>query len=164
MTSSREIARIATPIGMVEIEADEHRLYALRIGGATAAPVAPASAAGRVAADQLAEWFSGERRGFDLPLAPARSTRGETLRAGLVAIPYATTLSYGALAGQLGSGARAIGQLCARNPFPIVVPCHRVLAAGGGLGAYSGGGGGVTKQWLLDHEARVAGGQAAFTI
>ena len=48
----------------------------------------------------------------------------------------------------------AIGQLCARNPFPIVVPCHRILTTGGARDNYSAGGGVTTKRWLLDHETR----------
>ena len=61
-------------------------------------------------------------------------------------------MSYGALAQETGSAARAIGQACARNPFPILVPCHRVLGAGGVLGAYSAGEGPHTKSRLLDLE------------
>jgi methylated-DNA-[protein]-cysteine S-methyltransferase len=76
------------------------------------------------------------------------------VRAGLIAVGYGETLSYGALARALGSSPRAIGQLCARNPFPIVVPCHRVLGEGGRLGNYSGGDGPKTKSWLLEHERR----------
>jgi methylated-DNA-[protein]-cysteine S-methyltransferase len=90
---------------------------------------------------------------FDIALAPANTLRGQALRGGLIGVGYGTTLSYGALARQLGSGARAVGQLCARNPFPIVVPCHRILGSGG-LGHYSAGDGITTKQWLLDHERR----------
>jgi methylated-DNA-[protein]-cysteine S-methyltransferase len=106
------------------------------------------------AAEQLAQWFAKEREDFDLALEPVGTARGEELRAGLVAIGYGETLSYGALARVLGSSPRAIGQLCARNPFPIVVPCHRVLASGGALGFYSGGEGPKTKSWLLEHERR----------
>ncbi len=76
------------------------------------------------------------------------------MREGLIAVGYGETVSYGELAKRLDSGPRAIGQLCARNPFPIVVPCHRVLGAGGALGSYSAGDGPATKQWLLDHEQR----------
>ena len=64
-------------------------------------------------------------------------------------------MSYCALSRRLSSGARALGQACARNPFPIVVPCHRVLNADGTLGAYSGGDGPATKHRLLAHEQQV---------
>ncbi|MGY2734274.1 methylated-DNA--[protein]-cysteine S-methyltransferase [Sphingomonas sp. UYP23] len=150
---ARDMARIATPVGLITISGDEHRLYAITIGGegeeqrGSGAPV-------RAAVDQLCAWFAGERTTFALPLAPARSERGEALRLTMVTIPYGDTLSYGALARIAGSSARAIGQACARNPFPIVVPCHRVLNAAGNLGAYSAGKGPATKQWLLDFERR----------
>lgn len=154
---ARDHAVIATPIGPIRVEGDEARLVAVRIGG-DEAPSRGAAAAVRRAAEQLAQWFAGERRDFDLPLEPAATPRGEELRQAMIAIGYGDTLSYGALARVTGSSPRAIGQLCARNPFPIVVPCHRVLASGGRLGHYSGGDGPKTKSWLLDHERRYAGG------
>lgn len=150
---ARDHALIATPIGQIRVEGDEHSLLALQVGVAgllargTTAPV-------RAAVEQLGAYFTGERRGFDLPLPAIKSPRGVALRNGLIAVGYGTSLSYGALAKQLGSSPRAIGQLCARNPLPIIVPCHRVLGAGGVLGSYSAGDGPRTKQWLLDHEQR----------
>lgn len=154
---ARDHALIATPIGNIRIEGDDAALTGIWIGGdgactpGNAAPV-------REAAEQFAQWFASERETFDLPLASAGTARGEALRAGLIAVGYGETLSYGALAQRLGSSPRAIGQLCARNPFPIVVPCHRVLGSGGALGAYSAGEGPTTKAWLLEHERRKSGG------
>ncbi|QDX27101.1 methylated-DNA--[protein]-cysteine S-methyltransferase [Sphingomonas suaedae] len=150
---ARDHAQIATPIGPIRIEGDEIHVLRVAIGSdgpdnaGTTGPV-------RAAADQLLAYFTGDRKAFDLPLPPIDSARGRVLRDGLFAIPYGETMSYGALARELGSGARAIGQLCARNPLPIIVPCHRVLAAGGTLGAYSAGDGPATKEWLLEHERR----------
>jgi methylated-DNA-[protein]-cysteine S-methyltransferase len=150
---ARDYALIATPIGNIRLEGDDAVLTAIRIGGEGAA--SPGSAAAvRDAAEQLAAWFAREREAFDIVLAPAGTPRGEALRAGLIAVGFGDTLSYGALARTLGSSPRAIGQLCARNPFPIVVPCHRVLGSGGALGHYSGGDGPRTKSWLLEHERR----------
>ncbi len=153
---ARDHALIATPIGPIRIEGDE-RLSGIRIGaeGRRTPGSAPAVLA---AAAQLERWFAGELREFDLALESAGTPRGEALRAGLIAVGYGETLSYGELARLLGSAPRAIGQLCARNPFPIVVPCHRVLAGGGKLGHYSGGDGPKTKSWLLDHERHHKGG------
>ena len=153
---ARDHALIATPIGLIAVEGDETAITGVRIG--VEGTVTPgASPAVRAAAEQLEQWFAGERRSFDVPFAPAVTPRGETLRAGLIAVGYGETLSYGALAQRLGSSARAIGQLCARNPFPLLVPCHRVLGSGGALGAYSAGNGSTTKAWLLDHERRFSG-------
>lgn len=152
---ARDHSVIATPIGRLRVEGDDARLASIRIGeGALARGRAVAV---RAAVEQLEQWFAGERKGFDLPLEPLSTPRGAILRQGLVDIRYGETLSYGALARLLGSSPRAIGQLCARNPFPIVVPCHRVLGAGGALGHYSGGDGPKTKSWLLDHERRFTG-------
>ncbi|WP_084582448.1 methylated-DNA--[protein]-cysteine S-methyltransferase [Sphingomonas azotifigens] len=152
---ARDHALIATPIGSIRIEGDDRQLLRIVIG-AEGAPM-PGTAAVRHAAEQLAQWFAGERRHFNLPLAPPATPRGAILRDGLIAVPFGQTISYGDLSRVLGSSARAIGQLCARNPFPLVVPCHRVLNQGGGLGAYSAGEGPTTKSWLLDHERRLTG-------
>ncbi|WP_404335887.1 methylated-DNA--[protein]-cysteine S-methyltransferase [Sphingomonas sp. MMS12-HWE2-04] len=153
---ARDHGVIATPIGMLRVEGDDSQLVAVRIGN-SGTPARGSAAAVRAAAEQLEQWFAGERRHFDLTLAPMTTQRGAILRQGLVDIGYGQTLSYGALARLLGSSPRAIGQLCARNPFPIVVPCHRVLGAGGALGQYSGGDGPETKSWLLDHERHITG-------
>ncbi|MBO9714736.1 methylated-DNA--[protein]-cysteine S-methyltransferase [Sphingomonas sp.] len=154
---ARDHALIATPIGPVRVEGGNGRVTAIRLGG-DGAPVHGTDVAVRAAAEQLEQWFAGERRDFDLALEPAGTPRGAVLRQGLIAVGYGETLSYGALARQLDSAARAIGQLCARNRFPIVVPCHRVLGAGGALGHYSAGDGPTTKAWLLEHERRHSGG------
>ena len=147
---------IATPIGRVRIEGTADCLTRIAIETNRATESAPAGPALREAAAQLRAYFAGKLTAFDLPLVPLAGPRGEALRAGIAAIGYGETLSYGALARTIGSGARAVGQACARNPYPLVIPCHRVLGAGGALGAYSAGDGPVTKQWLLDHETRTA--------
>ena len=153
---ARDTALIATPIGTIRIMGDERQIITIRVEGGDAPPIAarPIAAAVALAAAQLTAWFAGERTDFDLPLASAATPRGTAIRDRMVAIGYGETMSYGALARSIDSGARAIGQACARNPFPIVVPCHRVLNADGSLGAYSAGDGPATKQWLLDHEQR----------
>jgi len=153
---ARDHALIATPIGPIRIEGDDRQLERIAIG-AEGAACRGSSTVVRAAADQLEQWFAGDRRSFDLALAPSATPRGAILRDGLIAVPFGQTISYGDLSRALGSSARAIGQLCARNPFPLVVPCHRVLNQGGGLGAYSAGQGPTTKSWLLDHERRLTG-------
>lgn len=152
---ARDHGVIATPIDPVRVEGDEERLISVRIG--EGAPSPGNTAAVRSAIEQLAAWFAGERRDFDLPLQPLPTPRGEELRQAMIGIGYGETLSYGELARRTGSSARAIGQICSNNPFPILVPCHRVLADGGRLGNYSGGDGPKTKSWLLEHERRLSG-------
>jgi methylated-DNA-[protein]-cysteine S-methyltransferase len=111
----------------------------------------------QAALGQLREYFAGQRRDFDLPLdwPPLEPTTGSVLRA-LMAVGYGETVTYAELARRSGTGvpARAIGSIMAANPWPIIVPCHRVVAADG-LGGYSGGEPGhelETKRWLLENE------------
>lgn len=150
---ARDHAIIATPIGAIRVEGDVESVLRIDLGVDAAVRIGSLHTV-REAAVQLLAYFSGDLQDFDLPLVDTGSLRGRALRSGLIAVGYGLTTSYGELARQLGSGARAIGQLCARNPYPIVVPCHRVVGAGGALGAYSAGDGPTTKQWLIEHERR----------
>lgn len=149
-----DTAAVATPIGLVVIEGDDVvRSIRFHASGKARTGSAPAV---REAAAQITAYFAGERTLFELALAPAATPRGGVLRQAMVDIGYGDTASYGELARRVGSSARALGQACARNPFPLVVPCHRVLQAGGVLGPYSAGEGPVTKRWLLEFEASKA--------
>jgi methylated-DNA-[protein]-cysteine S-methyltransferase len=144
-------AAIATPIGLIRIEGDDAQIH--RIVLEPSGPTRDgAGAAVRLAAEQLAAYFAGRLRTFDLPVTAARTPRGEVLRAAIIGVGHGQTASYGELATLTRSSARALGQACARNPFPLVVPCHRVLQSGGVLGPYSAGDGPATKRWLLDFE------------
>jgi methylated-DNA-[protein]-cysteine S-methyltransferase len=97
---------------------------------------------------QLDEFFAGSRRKFDLPLIPARTAFQQRVREAMVSIPWGQTLSYGEVAHIAGGAPRAVGQACGNNMLPLVVPCHRVLAANG-IGGYSGAKGLDTKRFLL---------------
>ncbi len=104
---------------------------------------------------QLREYFAGRRQRFDLPLDLARLTPFhrsvlQTIRS----IPTGSTWTYGQVAQALGKpgAGRAVGQALGRNPVPIVIPCHRVVAGNGQLGGYSGGGGLDSKRLLLHLE------------
>jgi O-6-methylguanine DNA methyltransferase len=101
---------------------------------------------------QLAEYFAGNRRAFDLPLAVHGSEFQERVWSALRAIPYGETCSYGAIAKGLGDPnmMRAVGSANGLNPIAIVIPCHRVVNANGELGGY--GGGLWRKRILLDLE------------
>lgn len=104
------------------------------------------------ARQQLAEYFDRARTTFDLPLEALGSPFEHRVWNALRAIPYGSTLSYGALAKQLGDprGMRAVGSANGKNPIPIIVPCHRVVGAKGELTGF--GGGLDCKRWLLEHE------------
>jgi methylated-DNA-[protein]-cysteine S-methyltransferase len=121
-----------------------------------------ASAVLAEAARQLADYFAGRRRAFDLPLAPEGTPFQRRVWEALRALAWGETVSYAELARRAGApgAARAIGAANGRNPIPIVVPCHRVVGADGTLTGF--GGGVEAKEWLLAHEgawpARLAGG------
>lgn len=92
-------------------------------------------------ARQLAEYFAGERRSFDLPLAPEGTEFQRAVWDALSAIPYGRTMGYGELARGLGrpAASRAVGRANGANPIPVIVPCHRVIGAQGDLTGYGGG-------------------------
>ncbi|MEE8134780.1 MAG: methylated-DNA--[protein]-cysteine S-methyltransferase [Gemmatimonadales bacterium] len=102
---------------------------------------------------EITEYFDGRRRTFDFPIDLHGSPFETEVWTALQNIPYGSTVTYGELAAGLGrpGAARAVGSANGRNPIPIVVPCHRVIAAGGKLGGY--GGGLTLKRQLLDLEA-----------
>jgi methylated-DNA-[protein]-cysteine S-methyltransferase len=149
--------RVATPIGVVGIVASRDGLRRVLLPGDTrveppAAGSEAASAIAHEAAIQLAEYAEGERREFELPLDwSGVDVRHHRVLDTLVEVaPYGHTVTYGELGKRVGEeDARAIGVLMARNPIPLVVPCHRVVAADG-LGGY--GGGVELKRTLLELE------------
>lgn len=116
----------------------------------------PATIALSAVRSQLDEYFRGERRDFDLPLAPRGTEFQRRVWNALREIPFGRTVSYIDIARRLGDPAavRAVGAANGRNPIPIVVPCHRVIGADGSLVGF--GGGMERKRWLLAHERPAA--------
>ena len=107
------------------------------------------------AARQLHAWLADPAFVFGLPLKPAGTAFQRRVWTQIAAIPTGATRTYGELAQSLNNAPRAVGQACGANPFPIVIPCHRVIATGGGLGGFARHGGGFlldTKRWLLAYE------------
>jgi AraC family transcriptional regulator, regulatory protein of adaptative response / methylated-DNA-[protein]-cysteine methyltransferase len=168
-------ARIATPLGlMIAITSDagvvlcdfhdrkdlDTAMTRLRARlGSTRAPAAILSGEHphlAALAAQLAEYFDGRRRTFDVPLAPHGTPFELNAWRYLREIPFGQTRSYGAQAAAVGrpQAVRAVGRANGRNVLPILIPCHRVVAATGALTGYAGGV--ARKRWLLDHERRVA--------
>ena len=105
-------------------------------------------------ATQIAEYFTGARTQFDLPLDPEGTPFQRRVWAALTRIPFGQTTSYGALANAVGKpgAARAVGSANSKNPIAIIVPCHRVIAADGSLCGFASGT--ERKSWLLDWERR----------
>ena len=127
--------------------------FAARADGAPLGERQDADPLLREAAQQLESYFAGASRTFDLPLRPRGSDFQQRVWAQLQRIGYGETATYGAVAASLGltgHAARAVGAANGRNPIPIVVPCHRVVGAGGLLTGY--GGGLERKRWLLELE------------
>jgi methylated-DNA-[protein]-cysteine S-methyltransferase len=150
--------RIDSPIGPLGLYADGDELVGLELPGRDPLPAREQrTPVLDRAATQLAEYFAGKRRAFDLPLAPRGTGFQERVWRALVAIPFGVTCSYGDLAQTIGrpSASRAVGAANGKNPIAIIVPCHRVIGANGTLTGY--GGGLPIKRWLLDHEAKLAG-------
>ncbi|PIW26022.1 MAG: cysteine methyltransferase [Rhodospirillales bacterium CG15_BIG_FIL_POST_REV_8_21_14_020_66_15] len=105
------------------------------------------------AARQLTLYFDGALDVFDLPLAPRGTAFRQRVWRAMLDIPYGRTETYGAMAARIGAdgtaSARAVGGACGANPIPILIPCHRVVGAGGRMTGYSAGRGIETKRALL---------------
>jgi methylated-DNA-[protein]-cysteine S-methyltransferase len=154
---------VTSPVGPLTLVAGAAGLREIIFGDAPPADATPASAmpahAGAPhlvqAQRQLAEYFAGERRTFDLPLDPRGTPFQLAAWRALVDIPYGETISYGEQARRLGrlGAARAVGAANGRNPLSIVVPCHRVVGADGRLVGF--GGGLEAKRYLLNLEVSV---------
>ncbi len=162
----RSHAVVSSPIGPLTLIAQDGRLAGVHmevtryepdpetLGAAVPCEADPVLAA---AASQLRAYFSGDLTTFDLPLTLEGTGFQRIVWAGLQAIPYGETISYGELARRIGqpSASRAVGLANGRNPVSIVVPCHRVIGADGSLTGY--GGGMDRKRFLLGLEQRVSG-------
>jgi methylated-DNA-[protein]-cysteine S-methyltransferase len=149
-----------SPRGVVAIqlpESTEQRLRARLIRGFPVAQEAPATAAIQAAIDDIVALLGGQSsdlRGIELDTAGVPTFNQRVYEIART-IPPGSTLTYGEIAARLGEprDARAVGQALGQNPFPLVVPCHRVVAAGGKLGGFSAPGGTRTKVRLLAIEA-----------
>ncbi|SFQ02114.1 methylated-DNA-[protein]-cysteine S-methyltransferase [Amycolatopsis arida] len=131
----------------LHMDRQRHRPPQETFGEPDAAPFGPVI-------EQLAEYFTGTRREFDVPMSLTGTPFQRTVWAALRDIPYGETVSYGELAERIGrpTAARAVGLANGKNPIGIIVPCHRVMGATGHLTGY--GGGLERKQLLLDVEQR----------
>jgi methylated-DNA-[protein]-cysteine S-methyltransferase len=155
-------ASLTTPVGLVSVGASTAGVACVRYSGSKAAtPASDGPLAGREVAEQarqqLTEYFTGQRREFDVPLdwSSTDGPQREVLKVLADTVGYGETIRYGQLASRAGLTtavdavpARAVGQIMGSNPIPVIVPCHRVLASDG-LGGYSGGAGVEVKRWLL---------------
>jgi methylated-DNA-[protein]-cysteine S-methyltransferase len=134
---------LQTPIGRLVLESDGDVLIGIWLPTESRLPASKGHDAPPVLKDtviQLEEYFAGERRQFDVPMELDGTAFQKEVWTELSRIPYGETISYGELARRVGrpKGPRAVGQANGKNPIPIIVPCHRVLASNG-IGGYGGG-------------------------
>jgi methylated-DNA-[protein]-cysteine S-methyltransferase len=143
MTPTTCTLPMETPLGRLILESDGDVLIGIwlpndaKIAGGDGHDAPPVL---KDTVTQLEEYFAGERTEFDVPMELDGTAFQKEVWAELSRIPYGKTISYGELARRVGrpKGPRAVGQANGRNPIPIIVPCHRVLA-GNGIGGYGGG-------------------------
>jgi methylated-DNA-[protein]-cysteine S-methyltransferase len=148
------VAVVACPAMRVGIRTDGERIAELVYLPRLHAAMEPRNALAERAARQIERYWVDPDAPFDLPLAPAGTPFQRQVWQALRRIARGRTRTYGEVARELDSAPRAVGQACGANPFPLVVPCHRVLAAGG-LGGFAHAGEGFLldiKRWLLKHE------------
>lgn len=135
-----------SPVGDLTISEDGGAVVSLDWGWGALQTETPLL---REAKRQLERYFDGGLEQFELPLRPYGTTFRKQVWDAMLRIPYGSTQTYGKIAADVGSPARAVGGACGANPIPIIIPCHRVLGANGALGGYSGEGGTETKAFLL---------------
>ncbi|MDB5774113.1 MAG: cysteine methyltransferase [Herbaspirillum sp.] len=149
-------AIVAAPFGAVGIRTERERVAELVYLPPRFGEQAPTDAVAERAAQQLARYLADADAVFDLPLATVGTAYQRRVWDAISAIPKGQVRTYGEVARSLRSAPRAVGQACGANWFPLLIPCHRVTAAGG-LGGFSNDGDvqgfhvGV-KRWLLAHE------------
>ena len=147
-----------TPVGDITVSEEDGAIVALDWGWGRDQAETPILLQAR---SQLHEYFDGKRVAFDLTLAPVGTDYQRRVWAALCDIPAGATRTYIDIARVAGGSARSVGGANGRNPIPILIPCHRVVATTG-IGGYSGGDGLPTKHILLDLEARLAGTRLLF--
>ncbi|MEJ0018852.1 MAG: methylated-DNA--[protein]-cysteine S-methyltransferase [Acetobacteraceae bacterium] len=138
-----------TPIGDISVSEEDGAIVAVDWGWGS---LQDATVLLGRARDQLYAYFDGDLTAFDLPLAPVGTPYQRRVWQALCEIPYGATRSYLDIAHAAGGGPRSVGQANGKNPIPLIIPCHRVVATTH-IGGYSGGDGLPTKRWLLALEA-----------
>jgi len=148
-------AVLAAPFGTLGVRITDDMLSGLAFLPPGVRPRASSQPLVKHLATQLDAYFADPRHRFDLPLALVGTPFRRSVWDALQRIPVGQTRSYGDIARLLDSAPRAVGQAIGDNPLPIIIPCHRVIAADGGLGGFNHSRTGYSqdiKRWLLTHE------------
>lgn len=152
-------AEFQSPIGIVEIVGTEDAITSILFSEKDTVDFPVTSDSPQVIVDcqrQLEEYFDGQRMEFDFPVTSTGTPFQQKVWSALTEVPYAETVSYGAIAKAIGSdkAVRAVGNANSKNKLTIVVPCHRIIGSTGKLTGYAGT---LTrKEWLLRHEKEFA--------
>lgn len=152
LDSVQHVATLTSPTGRLVVYGTTKAITAVAWSDAPIQHAAPKNSPVAEAVHQIEAYFQRRLQRFDLPLAPGGSSFQARVWGALCSIPFGETASYGEIARRIGSAARPVGMACGANPIPILIPCHRVVAADGRLTGFSGGDGISTKQLLLDLE------------
>ena len=148
-------ALIAAPTFYLGVRCDEIEMHEIKFLEPCAGST-PANALAAEATRQLRAYLADPNFAFELPLRVSGTIFQRRVWEQIAQIPNHQTRTYGQLAKTLHNAPRAVGQACGANPFPLIVPCHRVIAQGGGLGGFARHDGGFLldiKRWLLAHES-----------
>ena len=148
-------AKVRTPFAVLGIREHAGRIIAIDYLSPSTAELAPASALAADAARQLLAYVDDPEARFDLPMTPNGTAFEHRVWTTIASIPAGQVRTYGDVARLVRSAPRAVGGACARNPLPLIIPCHRVVAAGGRIGGFMGGTDDAPlaiKRWLLRHE------------
>lgn len=152
-----QVVNYKTPLGIARITEEDGFITSIHITDDEAETDQPHTEVLKLAVKQLDEYFTGERKNFDLPLKQAGTPFQQQVWENLLQIEFGKTISYNQLSIQMNNplAIRAIASANGKNNLWIVVPCHRVIGSDGSLTGYAGGL--WRKQWLLEHEVRVCG-------
>lgn len=153
-------ASIKTPFAHLGIRLVDNRLAAIDFIHSRT-EIVPADAATENICERIRQYLDdpGAMNRSQIPCAPTGTAFQKSVWNELKNIPAGQVVTYGDIAQKLGTSARAVGNACRKNPIPVVVPCHRVVSAGG-IGGYAGASGGemlAIKSWLLQHEGAAVG-------
>jgi len=148
---------LLTPIGPISVSVAGGRVDGVNLDTGAMADYAPQDELSERVKAQLERYFLDAQATFSVPLAPRGTAFQQRVWEAMLRIPVGRVKSYGEIAREIGSGARAVGNACRRNPIPLIIPCHRVVSTQG-IGGYSGATDGrklAIKRWLLAHEGVV---------
>lgn len=154
MITELSIVSVPTSLGHISIQATPRGILSVTFGIVDREDSTP-SAFLEQCLQEMEEYFSGNRRAFSVPLVMRGTDFQQRVWDALLEIPFGQTVTYGQLAKEIGhpGATRAVGTAVGDNPLAIIVPCHRVLPASGGIGDYASGS--DKKEWLLKHEGAI---------